>query len=297
MWSLLLLFKTTASHLHSAESVRPTPYLDRQFAGGAEHFSPRFREHPLQPLFHHLREPAGPRIVSSAHKLQNWSTDPHWANQQDRLFSDEDTLTCFQLEAAGWVGPPWRHWDGQSRYHGEVLPQVRNQFITTVGLKGIQNDRGRVNGVAPGYVVSYCHVGRTKDRLHLRGEWRCLKHTARTQRLLQTKQFLHRSVNMVELSSKCIQLTIIRIHSIQQGHKHLNNENMLREEGNNVNTLKQTRTTVMMALAELQMSWMDWFHLQANMNVWIILSRCVLMGTSIGPVFLANRGDGVAYYS
>lgn len=58
------------------------PYLDGQLAVGGEHFSPRFREHSLQPLFHHLKEPAGPRIVSSAHKLQNWSTEPPWAHQQ-----------------------------------------------------------------------------------------------------------------------------------------------------------------------------------------------------------------------
>lgn len=65
---------------HSWE-CETSPYLDGQFAVGGEHFSPCFREHPLQPLFHHLREPAGPRIVSSAHKLQNWSTDPQWAHQ------------------------------------------------------------------------------------------------------------------------------------------------------------------------------------------------------------------------
>lgn len=47
------------------------PYLDGQFAVGGEHFCPCFSEHLLQPLFHHLREPAGPRIVSGAHKLQN----------------------------------------------------------------------------------------------------------------------------------------------------------------------------------------------------------------------------------
>lgn len=99
-----------------------------------------------------------------------------WAHKHGRLFSDGDTLTCFQLEAAGWVGPPWRHWDGQGRYHGEVLPQVCNQLITTVGLQGIQNGRGRVNGVAPSHVISHCHVGRTKDRLHLRGAKRSSKH-------------------------------------------------------------------------------------------------------------------------
>lgn len=44
----------------------------------------------------------------------------------------------------------------------------------------------------------------------------------------------------------------------------------------------------MVALVELQMSQLDWFHLQANVTLWIILSRCVLVGTSICPGFLAK---------
>lgn len=52
-------------------SSEPGPYLDGQSAAGGEHLGPCFGEHPLQPLLHHLGEPAGPRIVSGAHKLQN----------------------------------------------------------------------------------------------------------------------------------------------------------------------------------------------------------------------------------
>lgn len=80
------------------------------------------------------------------------------------------------------------------------------------------------------------------------GEKRSSKHTTTTQWPLLSywnKTWIRpgcriRSVNMGELSSEFIQLIIIRILSIQQGRKDLNNENMLGEQHKNINTLKQT---------------------------------------------------------
>lgn len=120
---------------HSWE-CETTPYLDGQLAVGGEHFSPRFREHPLQSLFHHLREPAGPRIVSSAHKLQNWSTDPPMSSQARQAFlrwryadlfsAGSCWLGWASMAPLGWAGPlPWGGTASglQSAYHDRRTPR------------------------------------------------------------------------------------------------------------------------------------------------------------------------------
>lgn len=50
-------------------------YLHGEPAVGVEDFGLRFGKHLLEPLLHHLREAAGPGIISSSHKLQHWKVE------------------------------------------------------------------------------------------------------------------------------------------------------------------------------------------------------------------------------
>lgn len=46
-------------------------HLNRESAVGVEHFGLCFRKHPFQPLLHHLREAAGPRVIARSHELKH----------------------------------------------------------------------------------------------------------------------------------------------------------------------------------------------------------------------------------
>lgn len=238
MWSLLLLSNTTESYPHTAERVRQHRTWTDSLLLAVSTLA-RASENTLSSLCsiiwkNQQDRGSSPAPTNCRTKAQNH----HELTSNCRLFSDEDTLTCSQLEAAGWVGPPWRHWDGQGRYHGEVLPQICDQLIPTIWLQGIQNDRGRVNGVTPGHMVSHCHVGRTKDRLHLRVKKRSSKLWRPTVTLLAfarlLKQFL--DLNYGRISSEFMQLIIIGICSIPQGHKHIYSENRLRVNNATIKT-------------------------------------------------------------
>lgn len=72
-----------------------TLYLNRELAVGVEHSSLRFRIHLLKPLFHHLRESTGPRIITSSHKLQHWYIKTmNSQNYRTILLQDATKLCC-----------------------------------------------------------------------------------------------------------------------------------------------------------------------------------------------------------
>ena len=78
---LIYLSTVTPEHLENHNKTKQntssvlvsTRYLNRESAVGVQHFGLRFREHLLEPLFHHLGEPTGPRIITCSHKLQHWN--------------------------------------------------------------------------------------------------------------------------------------------------------------------------------------------------------------------------------
>lgn len=78
---LIYLSTVTPEHLENHDKTKQntssvlvsTRYLNRESAVGVQHFGLRFREHLLEPLFHHLGEPTGPRIITCSHKLQHWN--------------------------------------------------------------------------------------------------------------------------------------------------------------------------------------------------------------------------------
>lgn len=70
-----IMLTITPTQCDKYNALVPPQYLNRKPAVNAEHFGLRLWKHLLKPLFHHLRESTGPRIITCSHKLQHWNIE------------------------------------------------------------------------------------------------------------------------------------------------------------------------------------------------------------------------------